>query len=192
MNQDPFQPGSMRMGSVRPLRHFFGTHKGGSGWAATFCTFQEIDQTQVAVVGGKGANLGGLRRSTASAFRPGFLRDDGRLPAQHGGSAVARRAERAAGVPEAGRPGGDPRAQRGDPTDHRRIAIPDDLAAAIARSPDSGRASRLRRPIQRHGGGLARASIAGRQDTYPERRRAGSDPPAHQPVQGLAVSPSGP
>ena len=32
--------------------------------------FQEIDQTQVAVVGGKGAHLGGLSRMTAFACRP--------------------------------------------------------------------------------------------------------------------------
>ena len=48
-----------------------------------------------------------------------LLRDDGRLPADHGGSAVDRRSARSAVAPEAGRPGGDPRAQRGDPPDHR-------------------------------------------------------------------------
>src|SRR5918992_3923109 len=38
-----------------------------------------------------------------------LLRDDGRLPADPGGSAVARRSARSAVAPEAGRPGGDPR-----------------------------------------------------------------------------------
>ena len=34
--------------------------------------FQEIDQTQVAVVGGKGAHLGNFRGSKASACLPAF------------------------------------------------------------------------------------------------------------------------
>ena len=34
--------------------------------------FQEIDQTQVAIVGGKGANLGELSRIEASACRLAF------------------------------------------------------------------------------------------------------------------------
>ena len=34
--------------------------------------FQEIDQTQVAVVGGKGAHLGSFRGSKASACRLAF------------------------------------------------------------------------------------------------------------------------
>ena len=53
--------------------------------------FQEIDQTQVAVVGGKGANLGELSRIEGIRVPAGYLRDDGRLPADHGGSAVDRR-----------------------------------------------------------------------------------------------------
>ena len=34
--------------------------------------FQEIDQTQVELVGGKGAHLGELSRIEASACRPAF------------------------------------------------------------------------------------------------------------------------
>ena len=122
----------------------------------------------------------------------GLLRDDGRLPADHGGSAVARRAARSTGGPSAGRPGGDPRAQRGDPPDPRRDRHPrrsgggDHRLARPAR-----RASRLRRPIQRDGGGPADGLLRGPAGHVPERRRAGGDPPAHQPVLGLAVHRAG-
>ena len=34
--------------------------------------FEEIDQAQVAIVGGKGAHWGSFRRSKASACRPAF------------------------------------------------------------------------------------------------------------------------
>ena len=34
--------------------------------------FSEIDQSQVAIVGGKGAHLASSRASKASAFRPAF------------------------------------------------------------------------------------------------------------------------
>src|SRR5918998_5475721 len=53
-----------------------------------------------------------------------LLRDDGRLSADHGGSAVDRRSARSAVAPEARRPGGDPRAPRGDPPDPRRDRYP--------------------------------------------------------------------
>ena len=50
--------------------------------------FHEIDRTQVAVVGGKGAHLGELSRIEGIRVPAGFLRDDGRLSADHGGGAV--------------------------------------------------------------------------------------------------------
>ena len=87
-------------------------------------SFQEIDQTQVAVVGGKGAHSGGAFADRRRPRAGWLLRDDGRLPADHGGSAVDRRSARSAVAPGAGRPGGDPRAQRGDPPDHRRDRHP--------------------------------------------------------------------
>ena len=42
--------------------------------------FGEIDRTQVALVGGKGANLGELSRIEGIRVPPRLLRDDGRLP----------------------------------------------------------------------------------------------------------------
>src|SRR5439155_1001876 len=121
-----------------------------------------------------------------------LLRDDGRLQANHGGSAVDRRSARSAVAPEAGRPGGDPRAQRGDPPDPRRYRNPrrsgggDYPPARPAR-----RASRLRRPIQCDGGGLADGLLRGPAGHLPERRGAGGDPPARQPVLGLALHRAG-
>ena len=154
--------------------------------------FQEIDQTQVAVVGGKGAHLGELSRIEGLRVPAWLLRDDGRLPADHGGSAVDRRSARSAVAPEAGRPGGDPRAQRGDPPDPRSDRHPrrsgggDHPPARPAR-----RASRLRRPIQCDGGGLADGLLRGPAGHLPERRGAGGDPPARQPVLGLALHRAG-
>src|SRR5919112_2673816 len=44
-----------------------------------------------------------------------LLRDDGRLPADHGASTVDPRSAGSAVAPEPGRPRVDPHAQRGDP-----------------------------------------------------------------------------
>jgi phosphoenolpyruvate synthase/pyruvate phosphate dikinase len=52
--------------------------------------FGEIDQTQVAVVGGKGAQLGKLSRIDGVRVPAWLLCDDGRVRADHGGSAVDR------------------------------------------------------------------------------------------------------
>ncbi len=53
--------------------------------------FQEIDQTQVAVVGGKGAHLGELSRIEGIRVPRWLLCHDGCLPADHGGRVVDRR-----------------------------------------------------------------------------------------------------
>ena len=96
---------------------------------------EEIDRTQVAVVGGKGANLGELSRIDGVRVPAGLLRDDGRLPADRGRGAVDRRWLDRLSRPETGRPGGDPRAQRGGPRGpSRRSPLPDDLVAAIGAS----------------------------------------------------------
>ena len=129
--------------------------------------FQEIDQTQPAVVGRKGAHLGELSRIERHPCAGRLLRDDGRLPADHGGSAVDRRSARSAVAPEPG----DREAIRALSAEIRRalegVAIPDDLAAAITR------------PLARLGEHAAyavrssataedspTASFAGQQDTY--------------------------
>ena len=85
---------------------------------------QEVDTTQVALVGGKGAHLGELSRIegvrvpagccvTTDAFR--------RIMAE---LAVDRRSARSAVAPGPGQPGGDPDAQRADPPDARRHRHP--------------------------------------------------------------------
>ena len=48
--------------------------------------FREIDQTQVAVVGGKGAQLGSFQPDRRHPRAGWLLRDDGRLPAGHDGA----------------------------------------------------------------------------------------------------------
>jgi hypothetical protein len=48
----------------------------------------EIDQTQVAVAGGKGAQLGELSRIEGIHVPAGFLHHDGRLPADDGERAI--------------------------------------------------------------------------------------------------------
>jgi len=54
----------------------------------------------------------------------GLCRDDGRLPPDHGGSAIDRGSARAAVAPERGRWGRDPHAERGDPRGPRRDRHP--------------------------------------------------------------------
>ena len=53
------------------------------------------------------------------------------------------------------------------------------------------RASRLRRPVQRDGGGLADGLLRGPAGHVPERRGPGRDPRARQPVLGLPVHRAG-
>ena len=50
----------------------------------------EIDATGVALAGGKGAQLGELSRIGGVRVPAGFLRDDGRLPANRGDGARDR------------------------------------------------------------------------------------------------------
>ena len=64
--------------------------------------FQEIDQTQVAVVGGKGAHLGELSRIEGIRVPAGFCVTTDAFRADHGGGAVDRRAARSAVAPEPG------------------------------------------------------------------------------------------
>ena len=86
--------------------------------------FQEIDQTQVAVVGGKGAHLAELSRIDGIRVPAGYCVTTDAFERIVADSAVDRRSARSAVAPEAGRPGGDPRAQRGDPPGPRRDRHP--------------------------------------------------------------------
>ena len=73
--------------------------------------FQEIDQTQVAVVGGKGAHLGELSRIEGIRVPAGFcVTTDAFQRIMAEAPSIDDRLDRAV-APEAGRPGRDPRAQ---------------------------------------------------------------------------------
>ena len=65
-------------------------------------SFQEINQSQVAVVGGKGARPRGAFADRRHPRAGWLLCDDGRLPADHGGGAVDRRPARSAVASEPG------------------------------------------------------------------------------------------
>ena len=83
--------------------------------------FQEIDRSQIAMVGGKGAHLGELSRIQGIDVPPGFCvtTDAFRLAMAHAPS-IDRRATRPAVAPEPRSPGVDPHAHRRDPHDDRR------------------------------------------------------------------------
>ena len=126
--------------------------------------FEEIDETQVALVGGKGANLGelsveGIRVPagfcvTTDAFRR--VMEEARRSA--GGSI---------GCPAcAGRSGGDRRAQRGAPSDHRSAPYPRDLEAGITGLANLGEHDAYAVRSSATAEDLPRASFAGQQDTY--------------------------
>ena len=80
----------------------------------------EIDQTQVAIAGGKGALLGELSRIDGIRVPAGFCVTTGAFQRIVDARAVDRRSARLAVAPESGRPGGDSRAQPGDPRGRRR------------------------------------------------------------------------
>ena len=154
--------------------------------------FQEIDQTQVAVVGGKGANLGELSRIEGLRVPAGFcVTTDAFQRIMAEAPSIDDRLDRLSRLkPD------DREAIRALSAEIRQtiegIAIPDDLACGdypLARP--ARRASRLRRSIQCHGGGFADGLLRGPAGHVPERRGAGGDPPARQPVLGLALHRAG-
>ena len=66
--------------------------------------FEEIDRTQVAVVGGKGAHLGELSRIEGIRVPAGFCVTTDAFRRIMAGRALRRRADRSAVAPEPGRP----------------------------------------------------------------------------------------
>ncbi len=154
--------------------------------------FQEIDQTQVAVVGGKGAHLGELSRIEGIRVPAGFcVTTDAFRRIMADAPSIDERLDRLSRLsPD------DREAIRTLSAEIRRtlegIAIPDDLAAAItALGRPARRASRLRGPIECDGRGPADGLLRRPAGHVPERRGAGGDPRAHQPVLGLAVHRAG-
>ena len=128
---------------------------------------EEIDKTQVAVVGGKGAQLGELSRIKGIRVPGWLLRDDGRLPADHDNSTLPDDQ-----LDQLSRLDPDDReAIRTLSGEIRRtlegIAIPDDLAAAITRSVARlGEQAACAVRSSATAEDLPTASFAGQQDTY--------------------------
>ena len=122
----------------------------------------DVDETQVAAVGGKGAHLGGLSRIDGVQRAAGLLRDDGRVPA---GLAEAPSIDDQLDRLSRLRP--DDREAIGTLSAELRraiegIAIPDDVAAAITGAlARLGDARGLRRAVQRDGGGPADGVVRG-------------------------------
>ncbi len=153
---------------------------------------QEIDETRVAVVGGKGAHLGELSRIEGLRVPAGFCVTTYAFQRiMTDAPPIDERLDRLSRLkPD------DLDAIRALSAEIRRtvegIAIPDELAAAITPlARPARRARRLRRPIQCDGGGLADGLLRGPAGHVPERRGAGGDPPARQPVLGLALHRAG-
>ena len=154
--------------------------------------FEEIDGTQVALVGGKGANLGELSRIDGIRVPAGFcVTTDAFRRVMAEAPSIDDRLDRLSRLePD------DRETIRALSAEIRRtiegFAIPDDLAAAItAVAGRARRASRLRRPLQCHGRGPADGLLRGPAGHVPERRRAGGDPSARQPLLGLALHRTG-
>ena len=153
---------------------------------------QEIDETQVAVVGGKGAHLGELSRIEGIRVPPGFcVTTDAFRRIMGEAPSIDDRLDRLSRLNA-----DDREAIRTLSAEIRRtlegIVIPDDRGGGDhPRARPSRRASRLRRPIERDGRGPADGLLRRPAGHVPERRGAGRDPPAHQPVLGLAVHRAG-
>src|SRR6202165_3225205 len=129
--------------------------------------FQEIDQTQVAVVGGKGAHLGELSRIEGIRVPAGFcVTTDAFRRIMAEAPSIDDRLDRLSRLtPD------DPEAIRTLSAEIRRtlegIAIPDDLAAAITRSlARLGERAAYAVRSSATAEDLPMASFAGQQDTY--------------------------
>src|SRR5215216_1572971 len=70
--RDPFLEQDGGWGSGETLRHSLENAQGREWMGCYVLDFQEIDQTQVAVVGGKGAHLGELSRIEGIRVPAGF------------------------------------------------------------------------------------------------------------------------
>ncbi len=129
------------------------------------------------------------RRHTRSGR---LLRDDGGIPADRGRGAVAGRTTRSAVPHGPGRWGSAPHPHRTRPPHHRGDPPPgrhrgrDHRRAGPVR-----RAGRVRRALQRDGGGPPDRLVRRAAGHVSERAGTGCGPPAHQPVLGLPVHGAG-
>ena len=153
--------------------------------------FQEIDRTRTALVGGKGAQLGELSRIDGIRVPAGFcVTTDAfqRIVAE--APSIDDRLDRLSRLKA--ETGSDPRAQRRDPPDDRSGRHPRrSRGGDHPRARPARRARRLRRPIERDGGGLADRLVRGPAGHVSQRHRAGGDPRARQPVLGVALQRAG-
>lgn len=129
--------------------------------------FDEVDETQVAVVGGKGAHLGALSRTDGVRVPAGFcVTTDAFRRAVAGVPALDERLDRLAGL------GPDDRAAIGALSAEIRdviegAAVPDDVAAAITRAlADLGEHGAYAVRSSATAEDLPTASFAGQQDSY--------------------------
>src|SRR5882672_8648715 len=155
------------MGSGETLRHSLVNMQGRERMGSYVLGFQEIGQTQIALVGGKGANLGELSRIEGLRVPAGFcVTTDAFQRIMAEAPSIDDRRDRLSRLkPD------DLEAIRALSAEIRQtlesIAIPDDLAAAITRSlarlgEHAGYAVRSSATAE----DLPTASFAGQQDTY--------------------------
>src|SRR5205823_10025493 len=165
--RDPFLEQDGGWGSGETLRHSLENAQGRERMGRYILDFQEIDQTQVAVVGGKGAHLGELSRIEGLRVPAGFCVTTGafqRIMAE--APSIDDRLDRLSRMkPD------DREAIRALSAEIRqtleRIAIPDDVAAAITRAlAQLGAQAAYAVRSSATAEDLPTASFAGQQDTY--------------------------
>ena len=148
----------------------------------------EIDKTQVALVGGKGANLGELSRIEGIRVPPGYcVTTDAFLRIMAEAPSLGDRLDQLSRLkPD------DREAISSLSAEIRRtlegVATPDDLATAITSALaglDEHAACAVRSSATAED--LPTASFAGQQDTYLNVARAGGGPAARRPLLGLAL-----
>src|SRR5215213_1071984 len=165
--RDPFLEQDGGWGSGKTLRHSLENAQGRERMGCYVLDFQEIDQTQVAVVGGKGAHLGELSRIEGLRVPAGFcVTTDAFQRIMAEAPSIDDRLDR----PSRLKPD-DREAIRALSAEIRRtlegIAISDDLAAAITRSlARLGEQTAYAVRSSATAEDLPTASFAGQQDTY--------------------------
>src|ERR671916_3390315 len=165
--RDPFLEQDGGCGSGETLRHTLENAPGRERMGSYVLDFQEIDQTQVAVVGGKGAHLGELSRIEGIRVPAGFcVTTDAFRRIMDDAPSIDDRLDRLSRLnPD------DREAIRTLSAEIRRtleeIAIPGDVAAAITRAlAQLGEQAAYAIRSSATAEDLPTASFAGQQDTY--------------------------